>query len=169
MDKAELKELVINEMLRQQSEGHFPNTSNYMKYKHPDAPSYVAVIRLLKPMKWADLIRESGVVPTQTQSITRARRSWVYYTPEYLLDKALERMHELDRLTYQTYEQERGTEAPAAVTLMKRLNCTWNDIIAKYIERYGHTDNLKKDRNVSIPLSRYNELVEIERKYKEGN
>ena len=35
-----------------------------------------------------------------------------------------------------------------------------------YVERYGYTDNLTKERNVAVPLTRYNELIAAEQELK---
>lgn len=162
MDKEELKQIVKEELERIQSLGLFPNTSVYTEHKSLDAPTYQTILKALAPIRWKALLAELGIYAKSDATVPVYSRGWNYYSTEDLLDKMFARMKELPYISFLTYDQNRGSDAPPITTVLKRLDCKWNDLVQMYIERYGYTDNLTKERNVAVPLTRYNELIAAE-------
>ena len=171
MDKEEFKQIVKAELERIHAQGVFPTTANYAAYKTIEAPTFQTILKTLAPMKWKQLLEELNIRPRESDAKPSYSRGWTYYTTETLLEKTFDRMRKLDNLSFADYDLNRGLDAPPISTVLKRLDCKWNDLVQMYIERYGYTDNLTKERNVAVPLTRYNELIAAEKelkKLKEG-
>lgn len=160
MTQKELETIVIDEIKNIASQGIVPTVQNYGIYRRTDAPQY-PTIRSLTKTGWKELVKRSGVTLPERKL---DQKNWKDVSDKEMLDITLNAMHQLDRVTFNQYQTHASSEAPSLPTVMNRLDCTWNDLVKKYVDKYSK-ENLKPKKNVHVPYERYQELIAIEKEY----